>query len=142
MKRIAGMAASVLAVGSLIAQPAISASAATGAPTVHPESTLGVSPRVSCGGFNGNVDYDADASGGPALSIWGEVWSSCGDTSVWLSWNAPTHHNVEIDDAGSGTTVGVSVTSFLTTFGVSNIAVTVSTTGGGWHSGAPVYPKV
>jgi hypothetical protein len=104
--------------------------------SVSPDYSLeAVSPRVSCGGFNGNVEWS-----GPTVEIWGEVWDTCGgDTYVYLSWNNPTHHNQAVGTAQPYSTNGVPVQSFGGGLNVSNIAVTACSTYGGWHCGTPVH---
>jgi hypothetical protein len=104
--------------------------------SVSPDYSLeAVSPRVSCGGFNGNVQWS-----GSTVEIWGEVWDTCGGyTYVYLSWNNPTHHNQAVGTSQPHDTDGVSNHTFSGGLNVSNIAVTVCSTYGGWHCGTPVH---
>lgn len=93
-----------------------------------------VSPRVTCGGFNGNVKWS-----GNSIEIWGEVWDTCGGyTYVYLSWNNPTHHNQAVGVSQPHDTDGVSPQTFKGGLNVSNISVTACSTHGGWHCGKPV----
>jgi hypothetical protein len=117
------------------AVPAISA-ASNHAAFVPEYQLVAVHPRVSGGGFNGNVEWSGVP--GAYVEIWGEVWSFSGDTYVYLSWNSPTHHNQAVGVAGANNTVGVPVQKFSTTLNPSNIEVTVCNTNGGWHCGTPV----
>ena len=146
MKRLLALAGMLSAVIALALVPAISASASTTplSPQIHavPQGILrwAVSPRVNCGGFNGDVEYNDTSGGGPEITIWGELWSSCGTTYVYLSWDAaPFHHNADVASASVSTTVSVSPHHYYNDDGASYIAVTVCSTYGGWHCGAPDY---
>jgi hypothetical protein len=73
-----------------------------------------VSPRDNCGGFNGHVVLSDRST--PTLQLYGEVWdNTCpGSTSVWLAWNSPGYHNIQVQAAGESATVGVNYTTRLT----------------------------
>ena len=59
-----------------------------------------VSPRDNCGGFNGHVVVSDGST--PTLQLYGEVWdNTCpGSTSVWLAWQSPGYHNIQVQEAG------------------------------------------
>jgi hypothetical protein len=119
----------------LVSRPGTRAGAVSSAPEAPAFQLVAVSPRVSCGGFNGNVQWS-----GNSVEIWGEVWDTCGGyTYVYLSWNNPTHHNQAVGTAQPRDTDGVSAQTFKGGLNVSNIAVTTCSTYGGWHCGTPVY---
>jgi hypothetical protein len=125
--RRASILIAALAVGFLLATT-LTAAAST---------SVTVSPRDNCGGFNGHVVW-ADGSGA-YIQLYGEVWdTSCsGSTSVWLAWDSPSYHNVQAESANEPDTEGV---NFKTSISAdpTDIDVTVCSTGGGWHCGTPV----
>lgn len=101
-------------------------------------SDVTVSPRDNCGGFNGHVVSSAGST--PSIQLYGEVWNNqCpGGSYVYLSWNSPTHHNVQAQGAtGVDTTVGVNYETATSTT-PDTIDVTVCGTYPSWHCGAPV----
>ena len=73
-----------------------------------------VSPRDNCGGFNGHVVVSDGST--PTLQLYGEVWdNTCpGSTSVWLAWDSPDYHNIQVQVAGASSTVGVNYTTAAT----------------------------
>ena len=97
-----------------------------------------VSPRDNCGGFNGHVVV-ADGSA-PTLQLYGEVWdNTCpGSTSVWLAWQGSGYHNIQVQAAEEPATAGVNYTTAPLQVRPADIKVTVCSTHGGWHCGAPV----
>src|SRR3984885_14101316 len=118
-----------LATASMALLPAASAEAST-------DQT--VSPRDNCGGFNGHVVI-SDGSN-PTMQLYGEVWdNSCpGSTSVWLAWQSPDYHNIQVRVANASATVGVNYTTAALQVPPANIKVTACSTYGGWHCGTPV----
>ncbi|HEX4010938.1 MAG TPA: hypothetical protein VHX62_13055 [Solirubrobacteraceae bacterium] len=100
-------------------------------------STATVSPRDNCGGFNGHVVWSGPS--GAFIQLYSEVWdTTCsGTTSVWLSWDSPSYHNVNAETAGEPNTEGVNDKTSLTQL-PTNVKVTVCSTNGGWHCGTPV----
>src|SRR5580700_6682211 len=118
----------VLATASVALLPAASAEAST---------NQTVSPRDNCGGFNGHVVVSDGST--PTLQLYGEVWdNTCpGSTSVWLAWDSPDYHNVQVQVAGASATVGVNYTTPLQV-PPADIKVTACSTYGGWHCGTPV----
>jgi hypothetical protein len=111
---------------------------ATTTMTAAASSSVSVSPRDNCGGFNGHVVWAGPSS--PYLQLYGEVWdnSACpGSTSVWLSWDSPTHHNIQAQAVSQSQTQGVNYkTNTSATPG--NVKVTVCSTHPAWHCGVPV----
>jgi hypothetical protein len=103
--------------------------------------TATVSPRVTCGGFNGHIIWDTAAfapNGEYYVEIYGEVWSTCNSTSyVYLAWDSPTYHNADDGNAGPYRTTGVLTTHGGLLKGAGYISVDVCNTyNGGWHCGA------
>lgn len=97
---------------------------------------VAVHPRVSGGGFNGNVAW---ANGGNGfVEAFGVAWSIKGDTYVYLSWNSPTHHNEAIAAVGQGQHNEVPNKRFNTFLNPSNIAVMVCNNSPKWHCGKEV----
>jgi hypothetical protein len=96
------------------------------------------SPRVSCGGYNGHVDYTNDGAS-ITLATYGEVWDTCGATTyLYLSWDELSglqHHNAQVQTASNHATVGANQ-SYELFQGASNVGVAVCNTNGGWHCGA------
>ena len=70
-----------------------------------------VSPRDNCGGFNGHVVVSDGST--PTLQLYGEVWdNTCpGSTSVWLAWQSPGYHNIQVQAADDSATAGVNYTT-------------------------------
>ena len=97
-----------------------------------------VSPRDNCGGFNGHVVVSDGST--PTLQLYGEVWdNSCpGSTSVWLAWQSPGYHNIQVQAADESATDGVNYTTVPLQLVPVDIKVTVCSTYGGWHCGTPV----
>jgi hypothetical protein len=97
-----------------------------------------VSPRDNCGGFNGHLVV----SDGPPLTLqlYGEVWDNAcpGSTSVWLAWQSPGYHNIQVRVAAKPSTVGVNYTSVPLQLRPAAIKVTICSTYAGWHCGTPV----
>ncbi|HWE12544.1 MAG TPA: hypothetical protein VG365_03480 [Solirubrobacteraceae bacterium] len=100
-------------------------------------TSVSVSPRDNCGGFNGHVVWSG--GGSPFIRLYGEVWdNNCsGSTSVWLSWDSPAYHNINANSATEPQTVGVNYKTG-TSSTPQNIKVAVCSTHGGWHCGNPV----
>jgi hypothetical protein len=101
-------------------------------------TSVTVSPRDNCGGFNGHVVWQ-DGSGS-YVQVYGEVWDvHCpgGSTSLWLSWDDSQHHNVNAKAATNPNTVGVNYKTPTPT-SPQDVKVTVCSTSGGWHCGTPV----
>ena len=100
-------------------------------------TNVSVSPRDDCGGFNGHVVWSGPTS--PYIQLYGEVWeNTCpGSTSVWLSWDSPAYHNVNVQTAAESQTQGVNYKTG-TSVGPEDIKVTVCSTNDGWHCGDPV----
>ena len=97
-----------------------------------------VSPRDNCGGFNGHVVVSDGST--PTLQLYGEVWdNTCpGSTSVWLAWQSPGYHNIEVQAADEPSTAGVNYTTVPLQLRPADIKVTACSTYGGWHCGTPV----
>ena len=97
-----------------------------------------VSPRDNCGGFNGHVVVSDGST--PTLQLYGEVWdNTCpGSTSVWLAWQSPGYHNIQVQAADEPSTAGVNYTTVSLQLRPADIKVTVCSTYGGWHCGTPV----
>lgn len=97
-----------------------------------------VSPRDDCGGFNGHVVISAGST--PTLQLYGEVWdNSCpGSTSVWLAWESPGYHNIQVQSADYSATAGVNYTTAPLQLRPLDIKVTACSTYGRWHCGTPV----
>lgn len=119
--------AAALALGILLATT-LAAVAAT---------NLTVSPRDNCGGFNGHVVWTG--RGSPYIELYGEVWENkcSGTTSVWLAWDSPSYHNINLKAAAESQTEGLNYKTG-TSATPTNIKVTVCSTLGGWHCGTPV----
>lgn len=100
-------------------------------------STQTVSPRDDCGGFNGHVVWSGGSS--PYIQVYGEVWdTTCsGSSSVWLSWDSPSYHNINAGHAAEPNTAGVNYKT-ATQQAPTHIKVTVCSTHGSWHCGTPV----
>ena len=97
-----------------------------------------VSPRDNCGGFNGHVVVSDGST--PTMQLYGEVWdNNCpGSTSVWLAWDSPDYHNVQVQVASASATVGVNYTTAPLQVPPTDVKVTACSTYGGWHCGTPV----
>ena len=97
-----------------------------------------VSPRDNCGGFNGHVVVSDGST--PTLQLYGEVWDNAcpGSTSVWLAWQSPGYHNIQIQAADESATDGVNYTTVPLQLVPADIKVTVCSTYGGWHCGTAV----
>lgn len=97
-----------------------------------------VSPRDNCGGFNGHVVLSDGST--PNMQLYGEAWdNNCpGATSVWLAWQSPAYHNIDVQTADEPATVGVNYTTAPLQVRPTEIKVTVCSTYGGWHCGTPV----
>jgi cell wall-associated NlpC family hydrolase len=108
------------------------------APSAVASSNQTVSPRDNCGGFNGHVVVSDGST--PTLQLYGEVWdNTCpGSTSVWLAWQSPGYHNIQVRVAGEWSTAGVNYTTVPLQFRPGQIKVTVCSTYDGWHCGTPV----
>jgi hypothetical protein len=95
------------------------------------------SVRVSCGGYNGHVDYNNPGTL-ITLGTYGELWDTCGGTTyLYLSWDELAglqHHNAQVQTASNHATVGVNQ-SFALYNGASNVGIAVCSTYGGWHCG-------
>jgi hypothetical protein len=95
------------------------------------------SVRVSCGGYNGHVDYNNPGTL-ITLGTYGELWDTCGGTTyLYLSWDELAglqHHNGQVQTASNHATVGVNQ-SFALYNGASNVGIAVCSTYGGWHCG-------
>ena len=100
-------------------------------------TNVSVSPRDDCGGFNGHVVWTGGSS--PYIELYGEVWENkcSGTSSVWLAWDSPSYHNVNVTSATESQTVGVNYKTGTATT-PQNIKVTVCSTSGSWHCGTPV----
>lgn len=96
-----------------------------------------VSPRDNCGGFNGHVVWSGGSS--PYIQLYGEVWENkcSGTTSVWLAWDSPSYHNINVKAAPESQTVGVNYKTG-TSATPQNMKVTVCSSSGSWHCGTPV----
>lgn len=92
-----------------------------------------VSVRTACGGFNGHVQW-----GNTAVSVWGQLWDTCGATSsLWVSYgDLGSPVNDDVKDVNNGTT-GVNWSQAALFPG--NIGVDVCNTHGGWHCGTTVH---
>ena len=97
-----------------------------------------VSPRDNCGGFNGHVVVSDGST--PTLQLYGEVWdNTCpGSTSVWLAWQSPGYHNIQVQAADESATAGVNYTTVALQLRPVDIQVTACSTYGGWRCGTPV----
>jgi hypothetical protein len=92
-----------------------------------------ISPRTACGGFNGHVQW-----GNSGISVWGELWDTCGATSsLWVSYNdLDSAFNEDIQDVKNGTT-GLNWHQIALFPG--QIGIAVCNTHGGWHCGATTH---
>lgn len=119
--------AAALGLGVMLAT-AVAAVAAT---------NITVSPRDNCGGFNGHAVWSGN--NGHYMELYGEVWENkcSGTSSVWLAWDSPSYHNVNVKAATEEDTEGVNY-KVSTSTTPTNIKVTVCSTLGGWHCGTPV----
>jgi Putative amidase domain len=108
------------------------------APSALASSNQTVSPRDNCGGFNGHVVVSDGST--PTLQLYGEVWdNNCpGATSVWLAWQSPGYHNIQVQAADEPATIGVNYTTGPLQARPADIEVTVCSTYGAWHCGTPV----
>jgi hypothetical protein len=104
-------------------------------------------PRVTCGGYNGHVDWSDDMFGTTWINTYGQLWSTC-DTTVYLylSWEQDmglVHRNYQMATVGPWQSVGVNQTNNTpveTIGGVSNVAVTVCyNASSGWKCGTPYH---
>ena len=117
--------------------PHLAAVPQAAAASVHQgDPQVSVNPRVSCGGFNGNVAWTSSH-----IQIWGQIWNdSCSNnTTLFLTWNDLSgHHNPQVTQVnGFGNSIGVSVHTYGTSGAPSSGSVTVCSTYGGWHCGTP-----
>jgi hypothetical protein len=97
-------------------------------------SSVTVSPRDNCGGFNGHVVWTSSS-----IQLYGEVWdTTCpGSSSVWISWYSPSYNNVNAETVADPKTTGVNFKTD-TPQTPTDIMVAVCSTSGGWHCGTPV----
>jgi len=118
----AAMVAAVIGVVLAVTAAAVAASSVT------------VSPRDDCGGFNGYVVWTSSY-----IQLYGEVWDTrCpGTSSVWLSWYSPSYNNVNAETVAEPKTTGVNFKTD-TPQTPTDIKVAVCSTSGGWHCGTPV----
>ena len=111
------------------------------------ECTYTVSPRVTCGGYNGHIWWvDLNFGGTSSIGTYGEVWDTCyADTTyVYLSWEQNAGLRSGNDQAGWASnntgTRGVNYTDGRpaeSVGGVSDVGITVCNTYNyGWHCGA------
>jgi uncharacterized membrane protein len=125
-------ATSVLLATSAAAAPA--AGASTQVPAAPAINAVSVHPRVDCGGSNGIVSWTS-----AYVEYVGTVWNNCssGVVSVWLSWDSPTHHAVNIGRAGPHQHLDVfyHTGTFLNP---GHIGIRVCSTHHGWHCGNQV----
>lgn len=114
------------------------------------ECTYTVSPRVTCGGYNGHVWWvDLNFGGTSSIGTYGDVWDTCyADTTyVYLSWQQNMGLRSGNDQAGwasSNTgTRGVNYTDGRpaeSVGGVSDVGIVVCNNYNyGWHCGAPQH---
>jgi hypothetical protein len=102
------------------------------------EALTSLSPRVTCGGFNGNV-----TTGGRQLHIWGLLWDTCGSgtySQLFLNWCVYNplqicKNGIKIATAGPHSTVGVNYTN-VTTLVTSGSLTVCAHYKNGWHCGA------
>jgi hypothetical protein len=110
---------------------------------IGPLTERSVSPRVTCGGFNGNVEWGGNGSvlDEAYLDVWGTLWSTCKTTTyLYISYQLlQNSYNKTIKSAGANSSVGVnwSTSSDWATFGY--IVVDTCSTYKGWTCGAPVH---
>lgn len=127
--------AAIGAAAAIMASAGIAA-AAPAAPQASAESSATVAPRVNCGGFNGHIG----GIGSPSISVWGQLWETCGGRNyLYVSYDEwGTHYNENIANV-SGGNAGVNWQAGDNRFPtIGHIKITVCSTYGGWHCGAPV----
>ena len=102
-----------------------------------PAQEASVSPRTSCGGFNGHVRWGGNAA---RIHVWGELWNNhCPNAREYLYMsytNAGIHHNRQIGTAPyrSAGSTGINWSASGTS---TNISIDVCDNNGGWHCGKP-----
>jgi hypothetical protein len=109
-----------------------------------------VSPRTSCGGFNGNIDWGGVGSVAyPAyIHVWGKLWNNgCPGATIYLYVNytlGSGQYGPQIAKATYSATGNVGVNWETTSeyeLSYGHITVDVcDNSGGGWHCGAPQGP--
>ncbi|HEY3734132.1 MAG TPA: hypothetical protein VGL63_09465 [Streptosporangiaceae bacterium] len=118
-----------------------------GTATAANAATQGVSPRNSCGGFNGNIQWDEDPlSMAGDIHIWGELWNNhCpgGSTYLLVAYTLQPGAQYEffpIKSAGYSSTgnVGVNWSNGKSNQNFTGISVRVCNTSGGGGCGSPV----
>jgi hypothetical protein len=118
-----------------------------GTTTAASAATVPVYPRNSCGGFNGNIQWDEDPiSMAGDIHIWGEIWNnhcSGGRTYLFVSYTLQPGGLYEffpIASAGYSSTgnVGVNWSNGKPNQNFTGISVRVCNTSGGGGCGSPV----
>jgi hypothetical protein len=131
---------SAIGVSGLLASSAMAATPTNqtaAAPQAPAETIISVFPRDNCGGSNGIVEWQDGSH--PFIGYHGTLWNNCrGWTSVWLSWDSPTHHNVNLGRAGFHQHVRVFYHTG-TLLNPGHIGVTVCSTFPRWHCGQTVH---
>jgi hypothetical protein len=105
--------------------------------------TYTVSPRGTCGGYNGHVYWEDDWYGTIYIGTYGEVWSTCDVTTyIYLHWEQDMGARKVDDKAGSATEWNTSGVNYIddspaeSIGGMSNVNVTIcGSYNGGWHCG-------
>jgi hypothetical protein len=118
-----------------------------GTATAAQAATQPVSPRNSCGGFNGNVQWDEDPiSFAGDIHVWGELWNnkcSSGDTYLFVSYTLEPGGQYEffpIQSAGYSKTgnVGVNWSNGKPNQNFTGIKIRVCNTSTGGGCGTPI----
>jgi hypothetical protein len=106
-----------------------------------------VSPRGTCGGYNGHVYWEDDWYGTIYIGTYGEVWSTCDVSAyIYLHWEQDAGARKYNDQAGSATEWNTSGVNYIddrpaeSIGGMSSVNVTIcGTYNGGWHCGTSQY---
>jgi hypothetical protein len=125
------------------------AAAAAPAARRRPEYQGSVSPRTSCGGFNGQVEWsNGTITENAYLDVWGELWNNkCAGATEYLYvnyTNGGAEYGPNIGKAGYNPTAGAHTninwsTNSILDYG--NISVDVcDNSNKGWHCGKPSIP--
>jgi hypothetical protein len=125
------------------------AAGAAPAARIHPEYQGSVSPRTSCGGFNGQVEWsNGTITENAFLDVWGELWNNkCAGATEYLYVNYTNgggEYGPNIGKAGYNPTAGAHTninwsTNSILDYGSISVDV-CDNSNKGWHCGKPAIP--
>ena len=116
---------------------------------IHPLYQGSVSPRTSCGGFNGQVEWsNGTITENAYLDVWGQLWNNkCAGATEYLYvnyTNGGAPYGPNIGKAGFNSTAGAHTNINWSTNSVldyGSISVDVcDNSNKGWHCGTPSIP--